>query len=87
VGGTAGQFVKAFRGPLVAFAVVAAPAFWLLRSLPQGGSLPAVVMAIVAVSVFFMLIWLAADSGLRGDLSQWRRGPLETAPDRNGGRP
>ena len=87
VGGTAGQFVKAFRGPLVAFAVVAAPAFWLLRSLPEGGSLPAVVMAIVAVLVFFMLIWLAADSGLRGDLSQWRRGPLETAPDRNGGRP
>jgi len=35
----------------------------------------------------YLLVWLAADPGLRRDLSDWRRGRHGAAPGESGGRP
>ena len=87
VGGRAVDFVRALRGPAFAFAVLLLPAFALRRLLPGEGSLPAVALAVVAVSVVYLFVWLAADPGLRRDLSDWRRNRRDAAPGTGGGRP
>ncbi len=87
VGGRAVDFARAFRGPVVAFAVLLLPAIGLRRLLPGEGSLPAVALAVVAVSVVYLSVWLAADPGLRRDLSDWKRTRRDAAPGANGGRP
>jgi O-antigen/teichoic acid export membrane protein len=72
--GTASDLASAFRGPLIAFAVLVIPAFGLERVLPDGGSLPAVVAASFAVAVSYLGVWLAVDRHLRRDIADWRRG-------------
>ena len=87
VGGRAVDFVRALRGPTVAFAVLFLPAIGLLRLLPGEGSLPAVALAVVAVSVVYLSIWFVADPGFRRDLSDWRRSRRDAAHGAGGGRP
>ena len=71
--GRAADFRRALRGPFAAFALVLAPSIGLLRLLPEGGNLAAAVLAVIAVSAAFLLIWQGVDGRLRRDLLRWIR--------------
>lgn len=85
VGAGASELVRALRGPVIAFAVTLGPAVGLRRMLPAEGSLTAAAAAAAAVGVAFACVWLAVDSGVRRDLSEWRRGRGAPESGREGG--
>ena len=77
-------FVRALKGPMIAFAALILPALWLVSLLPEEGNVPAAAAAIVAVTAGYLAVWLAVDSALRADLAAWR-GRAGRAPG-DGGR-
>lgn len=71
--GGAAAFARAVRGPVIAFAALALPAFGAVRLLPEQGSVPALAVAVVVLSASYFAVWLAVDPALRSDLAAWRR--------------
>jgi O-antigen/teichoic acid export membrane protein len=80
--GGAGAFARALRGPVIAFAALALPAYGLVRLLPERGSVAAVAVAAAVLSVCYLVVWLAVDPALRTDLNAWRRRRLTSLDDR-----
>jgi O-antigen/teichoic acid export membrane protein len=85
VGATAGHFVRALSAPLAAFALLLAPSLGLVRLLPEGGSLPAAVLAIAAVTIAYCAVWYGLESQA-GRHSVERESPRGAGARRLGGR-
>ncbi|MFH1688994.1 MAG: lipopolysaccharide biosynthesis protein [Candidatus Eisenbacteria bacterium] len=82
IGGGVAAFVRALKGPMIAFAALIFPALGLVRLLPEEGSLPAAGAAIVAVTAGYVAIWLGVDPALRADVAAWRAGARLATDDR-----